>query len=464
MVDSWYYASCVKYHKELANSHHLLYNYFGFYWFSLLKTVHPASEAINALNLMNALAATGCIFVLYACLLKLEATKQTAFWLSLFCGASYGFMRYATDAETYILPLLFSLISTYFFIDPKNDRKLMLAGAFAAMAVLTHQLQIWWTLAAFIYLFTLKPLRFQRVFAFVFPLLLIPIVYYLVFHAASDNSISFLQFIGGEYLKGKAGMDISMKSILLTSVNIVRTFIQVHGNIIHMSGQYVYFSIFIALVCVSMIVALFTNGIKPIAIRVNEKMRAYKTFFLLALSLHLMFAFISSGNAEFMVMLPFLLVMYLAAGYHFHQLRPVKILALLMLVWNLSTAIIPGAYFNINKVDRQVAIVEKDTDAVFLWKNKPLVENICTYQNGFNRHPHFINPESLKSGALDSLLTKKLSIYSDMPNSSTGYSRESLLSEYDALKIPVRYRLKTIDSFENIYGNNYIYLIQKRVD
>src|SRR6185369_4699649 len=107
---------CVKYHQELLNSNHLLYNYFGTYWFYLLKSVNPNIEAIVALNLMNAFAATVCLFLLYACLLKLKNEKGTAFWLSLFCGVSFGFMRYATDAETYILPLMFSLTATYFFI------------------------------------------------------------------------------------------------------------------------------------------------------------------------------------------------------------------------------------------------------------------------------------------------------------------------------------------------------------
>lgn len=464
MVDSWYYASCVKYQHELLNSHHLLYNYFGFYWFYLLKSVNPNTEAIHALNLMNAISATACLFVLYSILIRLKTVKDTAFWLCLFCGTTFGFMRYATDAETYILPLLFSLVSTRFFLDYKNWKRLILSGIFATLAILTHQLHVWWALAMVIFLFTKKPFHLKQLIGFTSPFALIPLVYFLAYKANSDHSLSFIQFLSGEYGKGNAGIDISLKSLLLTFVNIIRTFIQLHGNIALLSSELVAIPIFVLLSGLGLIAYTLKKRKQLVNLTLKDDTTGFQNLFLTASLLHLIFAFLSSGNAEFMVMLPFLFVLYLAEKYHFNKIMLVKVITFLMLVWNLTYAVVPNAVFNINRVDKQVELIEKYPDAVYLWKNKPLVENLYTYENDFNRSVTFIGTKVIDKVTIDSLLSNNKAIYTDLPNSTGTFNREWFLSDIGAKKILRWYHLEPIDSFSNIYGKNYIYLIQKRAD
>jgi hypothetical protein len=228
-IDSWYYGACVKYKQHLIHSHHLLYNLAGSLWHQFLQFFNPGIEAIHSLNYLNALAATGSLFVLFHILLMLDLTPRQAQWLTLFCGVSFGFMRYATDAETYILPLFFSLASTYFFF---RNRKydLLFSALFAALAILIHQLHLWWALAMFISLLIRRPFNTKQLFFFTLPFLLVPAIYYLAYLQQDDFS-SFTTFISGEYHKGNAGIDPSPKSLLLTFINFIRSFTQVHGQV-----------------------------------------------------------------------------------------------------------------------------------------------------------------------------------------------------------------------------------------
>ena len=193
-------------------------------------------------------------------------------------------------------------------------------------------------------------------------------------------------------------------------------------------------------------------------------MRPYKPVFLLAIFLQILFALISSGNAEFMVMLPFLLVLYFASAYQFQGFVFFKYFTLSLLIWNLAFAIIPNAKLTISRVDTQVAFSEKYSRAYGLWKNKPLVENQLTYFNGFNEfNDQLLNTKNVSIPMVDSLLQKGNTIYTDLPNTNKTFSRESMLEDNTIKKLLDHFAFVKCDSFKNIYGKNYIYYIQKRM-
>lgn len=462
MIDSWYYSACVKFKSELFNSHHLVYNYFGYYWFSLLKSFIPNIEAIVALNLMNAITAIICLYLIHNCLLKLKINSTIALWLSLFCGVSFGFMRYATDAETYILPIAFSLGSTLLFINPKNNVQLFISGVLAALSILLHQVHIWWTLAMLISLLSSKPFEFKKILRFSIPLLSIPIVYWLVYYYSSQPS-SFIKFITGEYSRGNAGIDLSLKAILLTLINLFRTFIQIHGNIIVLFKSYSFImGLSLAIALTIFIVGIRKQNFKTL---VQIEKNAFKTLFLVAFVLHLLFALISSGNAEFMVMLPFLSVLYISSTYHLNNFIFIKYLTISLFIWNLSMAIIPSAFLNINRVDKQVEISIKQKNTFTIWRNKPLVENQITYQTGFsNKTSHLLSLKSINTNIIDSLLLDQKVIYTDLPNTNNAISREKIVISDVGTNLLLKYQVNKYDSFDNIYGKNYIFTIQKRAD
>ena len=461
MVDSWYYGACVKFKAELLNSHHLIYNYVGYYWFSLFRALDIKIEAIYALNIMNAVAAVLCLYLVYHCLIKLKVNAYNATGLSLFCGVSFGVMRYATDAETYILPIVFSLGSTLLFINHSKTRQLFFSGVLAAIAILFHQIQLWWTLAILVSFLIGKNKNYKNLLIFASPLLLVPLMYWLAFNNANSN-LPFLQFVAGEFGKGNAGIDLSVKAFLLTLINLFRTFLQVHGNIVLLLKSYTFIeSISIGVFLITLFLAVKNLNLKTIK---TLQLQPYKSVFLLAILLQILFAFISSGNAEFMVMLPFLMVLYFASAYQYKDLVFIRYLSTAVLIWNLAFAIIPNAMLNINRVDKQVEFSEKYTMAYGLWKNKPLVENQLTYFNGFYKfNNQLLTPKNVDITLVDSLLQKGNTIYTDLPNANKTFSRESIVEGHTIKKIIEHCTFVKCDSFNNIYGKNYIYYIQKRM-
>ena len=461
-IDSWFYAASVKHNQELFHSHHLLYNVIGRGWYNFLETCMPGIEAIDALNIMNAMAAALCLPVFRAILLKLGTESRTALQLTLFCGVSFGFMRYATDAETYILPLLFSLVSTYYFANPVKKNHLLVSGLFSALAILVHQLHIWWTLAMFLSLVFGKPFRSGLLWRFLCPLLLVPLVYMMVFQSTDTGEVSFWQFINGEYAKGNASVGLGLKGLLFTCINFLRTFLQVHGQIADFISSYptVYLGL-IAIIIALKIYFLKTGRLTPKLRRLPVK-GPYFMLFLFAFIFHLAFAALSSGNAEFMVMLPFLLILLLVSSFRFESHTLIPSLTVLLCIWNLSMAIIPARVLDLIRVDKQAEFTINHPDDYFLWKHKPLVENVVTYQKGFNQSHKYIPLNPQTGDFVDSLLRDNVPVYTDFGNPGTGFSRESL--QRDPSYINGRYELKQVVSWKNIYGENHIYLISKKGD
>jgi len=461
MVDSWYYAACIKHKTELINSHHLFYNYAGYYWYHFILLFFPNTEAICALNTLNAIAAVAALYLFYNCLKTLKVDSPIALWLSLFCGVSFGFMRYACDAETYILPIVFSLASTLFYISKRNFQNLIFSGFFGAMAILFHQVHVWWVVAFIIGFFISKPFRPKYLFGFILPLFLIPLSYWLCFQY-SPHSIEFSQFITGEYGKGHAGIDFSLKAILLTLINAFRTIVQVHGNQMVLIKSYpLSYALFLMLLTVYFIWVFSKKVFKKPHLSIPN---SFSNIFLIAFLLQLIFAFISSGNAEFMVMFPFLLVLYLASRLKHINYRLIKYLTISIFFWNIGFAIAPGAVLTISRVDQQVEYSKKYTTSYALWGNKALVENQLTYRYGFSlNRKHLLNIKTTDTNKIDSLLKSLHTIYTDIPNANHVLSREKFVNNPQINAIIGHYSFVKCDSFNNVYGKNYIYYIQKRM-
>jgi hypothetical protein len=453
-IDSWYYAACAKYGQHLFHSHHLLYNVISWLCYEGARSIFPDIEAISALNIMNSVAATASLIIFYRILILLGTNTANALCLSLFCGVSFGFMRYATDAETYILPLLFSLISTWFFL--RNKRlDLIWSGCFAALSILTHQLHLWWTLGMLIGLLLQKPIQIKPLIRFMGPLFLVPIIYYAVYLQIDTFQGSFIQFVSGEYDKGNADLNFSLLSALLTMINLVRTFIQVHGQIIDLIIQYPFQYLFIAIVLLCIWTYFYRKRrLKP-GVRSQFIKNPYSKVFLLAFLLHLFFAFLSSGNAEFMVMLPFLFVLYKASTYRLEVLPVLLPITLVIGIWNLSTAIFPARFCDLNRVDKQVEFTISHPNDHFLWLHKPLVENVITYKKGFADTFRFIR--GIRGPLLDSLIRHKMPVYTDYGNPETVLSREGFFR--GANPIADRYTFISRLKWDNLYGENHIYLL-----
>jgi len=372
------------------------------------------------------------------------------------------------------------------------------------LAILIHQLHIWWGIAIVLHFINMiflnfklnfifkkksqvnTPLQYKEVKAWYaiekdednatqigikkhfilasfISIIFIFSLYYIGFHFS--KAITFWQFISGEYGKGNAAINI--RNGLLLIVNFFRTFLQLHGYILELIKNY-WIILIILLIDILFVLYYLIKYRKILFNFVKTYSLSFNLIFILAFSLHLLFAFLSSGNAEFMVMLPFLLVLFLAANYQLNNLLGIKFIVISLFVWNFSFGVLPYHFININKVDKQVEVTLQNPNTYFLWYNKPLVENRITYLNGFNLKYKFINlKEKNSSKFLDSLIETDAIIYSDFGNPTTNFKREKFSRNNENNfegAIGGRYYFKSVSTFENIYGENHIYLISKKGD
>lgn len=456
-IDSWYYAACVKHQNDIfGNSHHLFYNYFGLQTWHLINFIHPVSAA-NALLLMNAFAASISL-LLFIQIIKIAGySLSNAIILAVLAASSFGFLRFATDAETYVLPIMWTLASAYAYLKSNTLVNTFLAGVFAVLAICTHQLQIWWALALIIHTWKFSGRGIRHGFLLTSILLITPLIYYQFYVVGRYCNVSFIGFLLGQYSSGGAGIDISIKALVLTLINFLRTFLQVHGQIGFLFNQYFVSSCLVVITLAGLVYLAFTRRQEILKIEKKNSNHRTAILFLLTAIFNILFAFLSSGNAEFMAMLPFLLIAFMAFRYQLTLDNTLIIPALIMLVWNLCSGIIPSACLNISRTDTQVKFYKQHSEALFVFENKAQVENQFCYLYGFEDQNRFI-----KLSDITQYLDSAKSIYTDLGNINTKYSRAALLKNHEENDLLSAFTLIKSDSFQNLYGKNYIYLVRKK--
>jgi hypothetical protein len=453
-IDSWYYAACVKHGQNLINSHHLLFNIWGSLFHEFISLFFSKITTIQSLAILNSISATLTLIVLYRLLIKWGQSNYGALLLSFTAGVCFGFIRFATDAETYIIPILFSILSTYYYFKSKHYLHLGLSAFFAVLAVCTHQLHIWWTLAIYIGVIMDKEYTKNNKIFYTFILFSGVILYFLVYCFSSSN-FTFLNFILGEYNKGNAGLDFSLKALILTFINLIRTAFQVHGLMYHFALKHVLVTTIVLFLELFLIGFIFLKRKQLFQIKTVFDKKYSKNIFLFAIILHITFAFLSSGNAEFMAMLPILMAIYFAASFKLEPKKTAFLIPLVIIIWNIYFGLIPFRFENTNQVSAQTNFTQNHKEDYFIWANKPLIENILTYHRGFYENYNFTKTDSIAN-----LLSEGKRVYTDLKNEQTNFSREAFLNKDLKAKTIEGFHLNKVDSFRNLYGINYIYQIK----
>ena len=177
-LDSYGYGYSVKYGVELFSAHHLLYNFFNHNIYLVVSSVFSGIDALKLMQATNALFSLLSLLVVRQLIVKQSHNIYRANVWTFFIAASFGVMRFSVEAETYIIPIFFSLISTYFYFEYLKEKKislLILCSFFISLACLFHQIHIFWGIGFFIgLLFTSK---LKHVFIFSAPTLLVRTTY-----------------------------------------------------------------------------------------------------------------------------------------------------------------------------------------------------------------------------------------------------------------------------------------------
>lgn len=403
-LDAWYYAACVRHGHDLLLPHHLLYNAVGWLW----RQVLPAAiDTLAALKALNALAFGGCLLVLRSLLRRVGGPAAPVGGWLLVAGSSFAMLRFATENETYLLPLLLSLLaSRSAWRAAASETGLngwLAAGSWATGACLLHQIHaFWWLGLLFGIILMPKPARERAamLWRFVLPAVAIPLAYTAAlpsWHLPFTLS-AFWHFVFHDLYAGHAGAAPSGLTLLLTGINLVRTFGQVHGSTLALLRQWPALGGVLLLLSGWLAVAAcwqlwgarrsqprhLAGSPAPAPLLLPAPAHAFGVWFqrthVSILILQLACAIWAAGNAEFMVMIPALLALLLVRRPW--AARPLYLLGAALLLWNLSFGLLPSHLLRLTNTAPILARMEREPAAWWLLTDPNLVLNQLHYRTG----------------------------------------------------------------------------------
>lgn len=473
-IDAYSYAADIRYNWELLNPHHLLYSAFGAGIKFIMEQVFQLS--INELGIMkkaNAVSGGLSIFVLGRILKNIGASKNQIISLLLFAGSAFGFMRFATENETYILPILLSLVGTYYWIESQKTERFFhyfMSGTLLAMACLFHQIHFFWWLGLGIplLLFPLNKVKtLKSLGAFFLPALMVPIIYGLavyitIGHVYPEN---FIQFVFQEFYRGNVETEIGLNNILLTGINFIRTWLQIHGNMVKL------LDLNPLLILPTVIAVAFLSYGVIMCFRqkfiIGKKYILYPI--LTVMALQFAFAFYSVGNAEFMVMLPALLCIGLVCLKN-SEYKTYLFLGIGFLVWNLFLSVIPAHFYQLSGNSKFRDYIMDHTDTMFLVKEKVQMETEILYYTG--KYPDNVIPSPeycmIKFGntdfckkRIDSSFQHHKTILTDVYGNESFLNRGQFLSEESNKIFMGNFEKEKVDSLSFDLGVVRLYQLKK---
>lgn len=430
-IDSLAYGANVKYSTDLFHAHHLLYNYFNWLLYKGVSFLCGSVDALRLMQCCNGLFALASIYLLYRIILKQTNDKNKAGILALFTGSCFGLMRFAVEAETYIIPVFFSLAASMcflHFLKVNKKRYIVASSVLISIACLFHQIHLFWGIALFIGFFISK--NWKAALLFLLPTLIVPITYACVlsFYMKEEVSLTGLVYYLGEYYHSdSADTSIGLINFIMTPISFFRTFFQVHGNIPHILKLIPFIYAFIPVVLIFIFLSCKTLW-KTVKIQRSSILRSpFEFSHLLAFILQLGFAFYSHGNAEFMIMLPFLLTIFLFSFINF-DLRAIQYMMCAMLIWNFFFAIYPDHRFDYQNNKALVALIEKHPNQVFVLKERHTLINLYYYETGqleSDRILDILTPSGIAK------LQENQVVYTDVLSKKMPFSRAQVVSSED---------------------------------
>jgi len=393
--DAWYYAACVRHSHELLLPHHLLYNVVGWLWAKLL----PASmDTLAALKVLNALAFGACLLVLRDVLHRVSGSGAPVRGWVLVVGSSFGMLRFATENETYILPLLLSLLASRSWwravVEQGRARSWLAAGAWATGAALLHQIHAGWWLGLFVGAWLQpQPGRWKSLALYTLPALLVPLAYAAALPTWNlpFTPEAFWRFVFYELYHGHAGAAPSGRTLLLTGINLLRTFGQLHGSTLALLQRWPVLA-GVVLLCVGLTVRagwLLWRTRRATSAQ-KQGSGLFQRTHVLILLLQLACATWAAGNAEFMVMLPALLALLLVRQPW--PGRPLVLAGGALLLWNLTFGLLPSHALRFTSIGPLLARIHQEPAAWWLLSDPNLVLNQLHYHNGQTVGPLNILP------------------------------------------------------------------------
>ncbi len=473
-VDAYYYAASVKYSDELFHPHHLLYNVTFRLFFNLPFFNNEEIDILQGMKMANSLIGGICLYLFSLLLKRTGRSIKEILRILLLTGSSFAVMRYSSENEVYLFPLAFSLGATVFYQDYLNNKslpRLLISGLLASFAVLYHQIGVFWWFGLFIGLIIFRhPWKSKLVFATtIVPVILVYGIVAFKLPEFEKNFTGVFQFALRDYLSQGFDKIPGWENFFFTPVNFIRSFVQIHGYIFRMIGENILW-IIPGLVSIFLSGAIFMK--KKFLIRKTELMnRPFFITHLIILVFYIVFAFFTEGNAEFMVMVPFLGFLLLFSKIKIRD-RSMILLGIALLVWNVSYGLIPRNNFKFTDYIMLESWIKENPDATFVLKSDQQVISRFYYQSGVEFYPQIIkSPSSLIQqgmsvtglySKLDTLITRENQIYTDCVEYPGILSRQGVIDTGEDDCFFTEYEYESVDSVETLFGTFFLHRIARR--
>lgn len=342
--DSYGYL-CEVLKDDLWNPHHLLHKTFLKELLLLGSPYVLRQDSMIYLSVINVIIGLASLLVLMN-ILEYRKLPYTRIYLALLLvGGSFVFLKYSHENETYILPVLLSLIGSRQFERGKN----MQASLWLGLATLFHQIHIFWLLGL---LFPYKEFKTSKSYTPMLLALFVPIGVYLGLSLYLDISLTNILF--HDATQGLVQLTPDLNNIKFTSINLIRIWIFGHGDLtLFWNFWNPYLSGF----------ALLTISFGLIGLLVFFRESDWKfnranwiqTYLVVGL-LQLAFAFYSVGNIEFMVMIPFIVILTFKSA---KWLDNTLMLGMTLLIWNISQFILPMSKTQPDRLNDKITLIKR---------------------------------------------------------------------------------------------------------
>lgn len=452
LADSYAYGASVKYGVDLFYPHHLLYIWINY----LLYQVVGMMSSVDALRFMQAFNAIVSLvnLILLRHILKLSGNQAAkADWLAFAVGVCFGVMRFSVEAEVYIMPVLFSLLSSLYFLKylkKNNTYYAALSGSMATLACLFHQIHLFWGIGLFIgWLFTR---RYKAILSYLAPTPLVLAIYAVVLHFYDHTAVTIpnlFHYLASYYYSDNADVALGLKDFLITAITFFRTFFQVHGLV----AEVFTLMPIVAVITTIIALALLISGIiisfkKKWFVPSSFNGRYFELTHIIIFTLQFTFAFFSHGNSEFMIMLPFALVIAMA-GNMSNDTATIKLIAFSMLSWNLIFGIVSNHIYNYQNQQRVMELLHNNPEKILVVKERNIPVNIYFYMYGAEENKHIIEPTD----------TRQINIYqkagyvfwTDILSKKTLYDRASFTDTGHTAQLQFIKHVQEINSDMGVY-------------
>lgn len=428
--DSISYANNVKYGEDLFKSHHLLYNAFNYYLFTSLKLLTPSLDAYRFMQLVNGVFGLLCLFVFRKIVIQLSGDIIKANIWTFFTASCFGVMRFSVEIETYIIPIFFSLLSSLFYFKFLKTEKIcyiLFCSLMASTACLFHQIHLFWGIGLFVGFLTTR--KIKQIISYALPTVSVLIVYSIVmtFYTEMEFSLANLWlYLADYYYSVDAEIGIGLSNFILTPISFFRTFFQVHGIIVDILHLMPLCWMVIPIVLIFVGFGVFSlKGLKTKQLYLSKC--KFETTHLLIFILQFTFAFFSEGNAEFMVMLPFLIPMFIHSFLDF-DLKVIKYFSIGMLIWNFCFSVFPNHYFDYYNDSQLLCVIKENPDKAFILLQRNVVLEKYYYYTGDYEDDRLIH--SYREDDILRLKSENKTFYTDFLSKKMPLNRDKIIHDW----------------------------------